>query len=48
MQEFHMVKQKISKLWFNVNYIDKKNLVVCFWMMFLRYLEGFCQKTKYL
>ena len=27
--------------------MDKRVFVVCFWMMFLRYLEGFCQKTKY-
>jgi len=25
----------------------KQDLVVCFWVMFLRYLEDFCQKTKY-
>jgi len=27
--------------------MDKQDLMVCFWMMFLRYLEGFWQKTKY-
>jgi len=27
--------------------MDKQGFVVCFWMMFLLYLEGFCQKTKY-
>ncbi|KKL75397.1 hypothetical protein LCGC14_2055260, partial [marine sediment metagenome] len=30
------------------NYMDKQDLEGFFWMMFLRYLEGFCQKTKYL
>jgi len=28
--------------------MDKQDLVGFFWMMFLRYHEGFCQKTKYL
>jgi len=27
--------------------MDKQDFVVCFWMMFLWYLEGFCQKIKY-
>ncbi len=27
--------------------MDSQYLMVCFWMMFLRYLEGFCQKTIY-
>ncbi len=27
--------------------MDKQDFAVCFWMMFLRYLEGFCLKTKY-
>jgi len=26
--------------------MDKQDLEVCFWMMFLRYFEGFWQKTK--
>ncbi len=30
-----------------LNYMDKQDFVVCFWIMFLRYLEGFCQKPKY-
>ena len=46
-QEPWMLKQKISYLWFNVNYMDKQDLVVCFWMRFLLYLVGFGQKTKY-
>jgi hypothetical protein len=44
--EFWMVKLEIAKLWFNVN-MDKQDFMVCFLMMFLRYLEGFCQKTLY-
>jgi len=27
--------------------MDKQDLVGFFWMVFLRYLKGFCQKTKY-
>ena len=27
--------------------MDKQDFAVCFWMMFLRYLEGFWQKTIY-
>ena len=44
--EFWMVKLEIAKLWFNVN-MDKQDFMVCFLMMFLRYLEGFCQKILY-
>ena len=44
----HSIRHWFScQIYFNVNYMDKQNFVVCFWMLFLRYLEGFCQKTKY-
>ncbi len=44
----HSIRHWFScQIYFNVNYMDKQNFVVCFWMMFLQYLEGFCQKTKY-
>jgi len=44
----HSIRHWFScQIFINVNYMDKQDFMVCFWMMFLRYLEGFCKKTIY-
>ena len=40
-----MVKQEVSYLWFNVNYVDTQHLVVEFLKRFCRYLAMIFNST---